>query len=1035
MRAYLHYLICLLVLHSTDAYGTLEDLAMSVASLESLIHAQSLFIDELFDYTQALQTTLNTFERCLFEVRAKMQHWRADPEAYLANPLNSYALIRRLHEDWSYIEAYMQKPVGSEYAENVNWLFEDYAPTATDLEDAMKAIIRIQDCYDLDAAQLANGLIDGKQYNAQLNALDCFALAEFCTKKPQLHYAVAWYKEALERYYYSQDNELYDTVYKLTVNDLYGKYANKLSENNNNKEALNVLNKAADLHSLLWLQRKLLEDSVRHTSTGYKFEKDPLNSMQIGCRGQFPNLTQMYCYYQNSKEPFLILAPLKVELLNNEPYLALYHDVIYETEIKKLLSLDLASMRHDRTADHKNSVKYTTVTRDLDDVLNYRVMDMTAMNVASEKDFLLINFGIGGHIRALSEQQPQLDTVRASIIFFLSEVPQGGDTIFPELEIAIKSKKGAALVTHHLDKQLNIDLSSDHLSCPVLVGSMWSRFFKISLKNSTRNNFLHAKALSVYHPIGCEVLIMRFQLAVFSFSILVYGTLVNGSKNYTTELYSSSIVGLLKLLDIEDKFVANLQEYAEDLEDKLETLQIYLRTLNRDALKSTKEQEQYVSNPLKAFGLIRRIRQDWRALQDLTEAKAGAAAQLAAMTELLAKAPTEHDMEESLLGINRIELTYDLSAIDIAEGRLRGKQFNNTLSIRDCLAIANHKYDNKDYGRALLWYHIAFRRANEPNFLAYNKILGRPLAGMRRKFARARLLQGMPFIEPTLNETQTQEKVDEILKATNSSQLENFVNELLEQEDVDVLGVNLLKPKPTAHYLGCRGLFASRKNLSCRYNSTTTPFLRLAPLKLEEISHDPYIVMYHQVLSDSEIVEMKRLTGRMENGLSGADTPNNTEPLDIVARASWLVETTPFRERINQRITDMTGFDVQDFLPLMVANYGIGNYFQPHYDYMYGGRVSGESVAELGERIASLIFYASDVAQGGATTFPDIQVAVQPLKGNSLFWYNMFDDGTPDPRSLHSVCPTIVGSRWTLTKWLHMWPQMFIKPCFGRPSK
>lgn len=127
--------------------------------------------------------------------------------------------------------------------------------------------------------------------------------------------------------------------------------------------------------------------------------------MQIGCRGQFPNLTQMYCYYQNSKEPFLILAPLKVELLNNEPYVALYHDVIYENEIKELLSVDLASMRHDRTTDHKNSVKYTTVTRHLDDVLNHRVMDMTAMNVASEKDFLLINYGIGGHIRALSEQQ------------------------------------------------------------------------------------------------------------------------------------------------------------------------------------------------------------------------------------------------------------------------------------------------------------------------------------------------------------------------------------------------------------------------------------------------------------------------------------------------------------------------------------------------------------------------------------------------------------------------------------------------------
>lgn len=55
-------------------------------------------------------------------------------------------------------------------------------------------------------------------------------MAEFCKEKPFLSNAVAWYKEALERYNYSQDNDLYDSVYKLTVNDFYGKYANKLAE-------------------------------------------------------------------------------------------------------------------------------------------------------------------------------------------------------------------------------------------------------------------------------------------------------------------------------------------------------------------------------------------------------------------------------------------------------------------------------------------------------------------------------------------------------------------------------------------------------------------------------------------------------------------------------------------------------------------------------------------------------------------------------------------------------------------------------------
>jgi len=92
------------------------------------------------------------------------------------------------------------------------------------------------------------------------------------------------------------------------------------------------------------------------------------------------------------------------------------------------------------------------------------------------------------------------------------------------------------------------------------------------------------------------------------------------------------------------------------------------------------------------------------------------------------------------------------------------------------------------------------------------------------------------------------------------------------------------------------------------------------------------------------------------------------------------------------------------------------------------------------------ILQASDVPQGGATVFPDIKVSVLPRKGSSLFWFNLFDDGRPDERSKHSVCPVINGDRWSkytvnlrtaskkhyfsaLTKWVHLFPQMFIMPC------
>lgn len=48
-------------------------------------------------------------------------------------------------------------------------------------------------------------------------------------------------------------------------------------------------------------------------------------------------------------------------------------------------------------------------------------------------------------------------------------------------------------------------------------------------------------------------------------------------------------------------------------------------------------------------------------------------------------------------------------------------------------------------------------------------------------------------------------------------------------------------------------------NLRCQYVTNKSQFLRIAPLKLEELSHDPYIVMYVNVLYDSEIDKLQEL--------------------------------------------------------------------------------------------------------------------------------------------------------------------------------
>uniref|UniRef100_A0A2I3S2X9 Prolyl 4-hydroxylase subunit alpha-1 n=1 Tax=Pan troglodytes TaxID=9598 RepID=A0A2I3S2X9_PANTR len=218
-----------------------------------------------------------------------------------------------------------------------------------------------------------------------------------------------------------------------------------------------------------------------------------------------------------------------------------------------------------------------------------------------------------------------------------------------------------------------------------------------------------------------------------------------------------------------------------------------------------------------------------------------------------------------------------------------------------------------------------------------------------------------------------------------------------------------------------------QKKLFCRYHDgNRNPKFILAPAKQEDEWDKPRIIRFHDIISDAEIEIVKDLAKpRAERA-----TVHDPETGKMTTAHAWLSGyENPVVSRINMRIQDLTGLDVSTAEELQVANYGVGGQYEPHFDFARKDEPDAFKELGTGNRIATWLFYMSDVSAGGATVFPEVGASVWPKKGTAVFWYNLFASGEGDYSTRHAACPVLVGNKWVSNKWLHERGQEFRRPC------
>ncbi|XP_011900254.1 PREDICTED: prolyl 4-hydroxylase subunit alpha-3 isoform X2 [Cercocebus atys] len=394
-----------------------------------------------------------------------------DSTTPVANPLLAFTLIKRLQSDWRNVVHSL------EASENIRALKDGYEkveqdlPAFEDLEGAARALMRLQDVYMLNVKGLARGVFQRVTGSAitdlyspkrlfSLTGDDCFQVG----KAGNVSCALSLSREFL---LYSPDNK------RMARNVL--KYERLLAESPNQVVAEAVIQRP----------------NIPHLQTRDTYEG---LCQTLGSQPTLYQIPSLYCSYETNSNAYLLLQPIRKEVIHLEPYIALYHDFVSDSEAQKIREFAepwlqrsvVASgekqlqveYRISKSAWLKDTVDPMLVT------LNHRIAALTGLDVRPPyAEYLqVVNYGIGGHYEphfdhATSPSSPlyrmKSGNRVATFMIYLSSVEAGGATAFIYANLSVPVVKNAALFWWNLHRSGEGDSDTLHAGCPVLVGDKW----------------------------------------------------------------------------------------------------------------------------------------------------------------------------------------------------------------------------------------------------------------------------------------------------------------------------------------------------------------------------------------------------------------------------------------------------------------------------------------------------------------------------------------------------------------------------------
>ncbi|KAM7359477.1 prolyl 4-hydroxylase subunit alpha-2 [Cochliomyia hominivorax] len=441
----------------------------------------------------------------------------------------------------------------------------------------------------------------------------------------------------------------------------------------------------------------------------------------------------------------------------------------------------------------------------------------------------------------------------------------------------------------------------------------------------------------------------------------------------------------------------------------------------------------YYENPFNKYLLIKRLTSDWEKIDNLMQHQGGKG-----LLKNIRKYFIEpEEYYGGIDGLLRLQDTYRLNTSDIVQGILQGVKYEIQLESKHCYDIGQRALTENFTRLSHSWLQEALKRFNEDDISPTELTkLDIELALTNVKYKLGDIRGANQSYVDLINLYPDNEKVAKDYSKFSEKANYNKTIEIDYSLDHDPVLENVHNADDFILFkYACADILkktpTEERYLRCGYLTETHPFLYLAPIKVEELNFDPLVVLFHDVVSDNEIAIMKNLTDNIERatimGIEKAIVSDHRTSQYI----SIDVDTHPVLGVIDRRVEDMTNLNMKYAERHQFANYGIGGHYAQHYDYFSEGNMNPTRVPDfhMGNRMATVLIYLSDVEQGGGTAFPILKLHLKPKKGSAVFWYNLHASGERDSRTQHGACPIIVGSKWVQNRWIREYDQSDRRSC------